>query len=363
MTKFASDVPLAGLTTLRVGGPARLLAGAARPSEIYGCIELARQKKLPFIVLGGGTNVVVSDAGFPGMVIQVEDDVCDIGDGGQIVRVEVGAGLEWDRFVGRMVEANLAGIECMSGIPGRAGGVPIQNVGAYGQEVAQTIDQVTVLDTCSGKVMQLRDADCGFGHRTSHFKTKWKNRYVVLRIAFRLRRCGYGTIAYADLEQQIFGRGGGDKPTLQEIRGAVIEIRRQKSMVIDEADENRRSVGSFFVNPVIDRPALEQAQHRARELAPGTVMPVFETEPGRAKLSAAWLIEHAGFPRGYSRGRVGLSTRHALAIVNKGDASAAEIVAFAARVRRGVFDRFGIWLEPEAVFIGFNRPVDELLRG
>ena len=361
MTNFASEVPLAGLTTLRVGGPARLLAGASSPSEIYSCIELARQKKLPFTVLGGGSNVVVSDAGFPGVVIQIEDDACEISDGGRIFRVEAGAGLEWDRFVSMMVERNLAGIECLSGIPGRVGGVPIQNVGAYGQEVADTIDQVTVLDTGSGTVVQLSNADCGFGHRTSHFKAEWKNRYIVLRVAFRLRRCGYGTIRYEELKQQVFARGGGAKPTLQEIRSAVIEIRKQKSMVIDRVDENHRSVGSFFVNPVIDRLTSEQVRRRAQQLAPGTVMPIFETEAGQAKLSAGWLIEHAGFPRGYSQGRVGLSTRHALAIVNKGDASAAEIVAFAARVRRGVFDEFGIKLEPEAVFIGFNKPVEELL--
>ena len=323
------DVPLAPRTTLSAGGPARWLCEARSEDEIRAALSWAGERALPTLVLGGGSNLLVADAGFPGLVIRVR--VAGVAsrpgpDGAALV--EAGAGEPWDALVDRSVASGWAGLECLSGIPGDVGATPIQNVGAYGQEVADTIVSVRAVDRRTGEAAILPREACGFGYRDSIFKREDRDRWVVSSVTFALRPGGAPSLRYAELARAF---PAGRAPSLREARDAVIALRRGKSMVLDPADENAKSAGSFFMNPTLDAAAAE----RVREQARGAGMPEFPASGGRVKLSAGWLIEHAGFAKGYGEGRVGLSTRHALAVVNRGGASAAEIVAFARRVREG----------------------------
>ncbi len=344
------QVHLAPLTTLGVGGPARYFAEAYTEEDVVEAVEFARSRDLPLFVLGGGSNVVIADRGFSGLVLKIAigNPTRSVTTQGRVVFI-TGAGYDWDRFVAQTVEADCAGLECLSGIPGTVGGTPIQNVGAYGQEVSETIQQVRVLDLQSMQIRTLSNVDCRFAYRSSIFNTSERGRYVILQVSFALRQGSKPTLRYADLQQFFAGRSS--EPTLTEARDAVREIRRRKAMLIVPGDEDSHSVGSFFKNPIVPHDFFEQLS--ARLLSAGLQLPSYPATDGFRKLPAAWLLEHAGFTKGYSKGRIGISRKHALAIVNRGGATAAEIIALKDEVQSRVMERFGIALEPEPLFVGF----------
>lgn len=361
------DVPLARLTTLGVGGPARYMARVDDEAAVGAALAWAQARQLAVHIIGGGSNLLVADSGVDGLVLRYERASLAFERDGETTRVTAAAGLSWDALVERAVMAGLAGIECLSGIPGDVGAAPIQNIGAYGQEVAETLTAVSVVERSTGKHLRLAADECGFGYRTSLFKTRWRDRHVVIGIELALGSETHGSLRYRDLIERFardVARGGGGQadaaPTLAAVRDAVLEIRRQKSMVLSPEDPNRRSAGSFFTNPVVTVQAADAADEVS---AAGKVaaMPRFPLEDGRVKLSAGWLIEAAGFPRGTTRGRVGLSSRHALALINRGDASAAEVVSFASEIRARVRDRFGVTLVPEPAFLGFDQEAEQVL--
>jgi UDP-N-acetylmuramate dehydrogenase len=340
------DVALAPRTTFEVGGAARFYFEAESAEEVKAALAWATERGLGVEVLGGGSNVIVADRGIDALVLRVRDRSRRVEREGDEVIVEAGAGHGWDALVGWSVAEDHAGIECMSGIPGDVGAAPMQNVGAYGQEVAETIERVSAIERASGAEALFDRAACAFSYRDSFFKRAGRGRYVVTAVRFRLRPRGPATLRYPELTQTL---GGGVDVPLKRVREAVIALRRSKSMVIDAEDDNRRSAGSFFLNPIVG----EEEAERVASLA-GQEMPRFAVEAGRVKLSAAWLIERAGLIKGTVRGRVGISTRHSLAIVNRGGASAAELVDFAAEVRARVHDRFGVALAPEPRLLGFS---------
>lgn len=346
------DVPLAPLTSLRIGGPARYFAEARSEQDVLSSAQWAEEAGVPLFVLGGGSNIVVSDDGFPGMVLRIALRGVSRQESNAGVTLTCAAGEGWDGVVQRAVEQDLAGVECLSGIPGTVGGTPIQNVGAYGQEVSETIASVRALDRATGRIVTLSGADCGFSYRQSAFNTAERGRYVVLAVAFSLRRNGAPTIEYAELEKEFAGPG---TPALTAVREAVLRIRTRKAMVIVPGDRDSLSAGSFFKNPVVPREQFEQIAGSAHGPVPHYPVPGSD----RVKLAAAWLIEKAGFHMGYSRGRVGISSRHTLALVNRGGASARELLDLMREVQRGVKDSFGIELDPEPLFIGFGSGAGE----
>jgi UDP-N-acetylmuramate dehydrogenase len=341
------NVPLAAYCTLGVGGPARFFVEARDETAVRDALDWATRRGLAFRVLGGGSNLVVADAGVDGLVVKLAlQGIAERAtDGG--VELTAAAGESWDDLVRLTVERGWQGLECLSGIPGLVGATPIQNVGAYGQDVSQTIVAVRVLDTRDGAVGVLGNAECRFGYRDSRFRGEEPGRFVVLAVTYRLRPGGAPSVRYADVERHLAARGGGP-PTLAVVREAVLTIRRSKSMVLDPDDANRRSCGSFFMNPIV--PAPQAA--RVEALAGDPAMPRWPEPDGRVKLSAAWLIERAGFRRGQRQGPAGISTRHALAIVAHDGARARDVVAFARHVQDVVAERFAIRLQPEPVFWG-----------
>jgi UDP-N-acetylmuramate dehydrogenase len=343
-------VPLAPLTTLGVGGPARYFAEAPTEADVVEAVEFARSRELPLFVLGGGSNVVIADTGFAGLVLKIaiNDFAVSTASHGMVTFV-IGAGYEWDELVKKTVEADCAGLECLSGIPGTVGGTPVQNVGAYGQEVSETMQEVRVLDLQSMEVKTLSNADCGFAYRSSIFNTTERGRYIILHVSFALRQGGKPTVRYADLQQFFAGRS--TEPTLPDVRDAVREIRRRKAMLIIPGDEDSHSVGSFFKNPIVPHTFFEQLS--ARLLSAGLQLPNYAAADGYRKLPAAWLVEHAGFTKGYVKGHTGISRRHALAIINRGGANAAEIIDLRNEIQAHVMEKFDIALEPEPVFVGF----------
>ena len=347
---------LASLTTLAVGGQARYLASCRCAAELDELSRWARKSRLPVFVLGGGSNLLVADSGFDGLVIQLTGGSVELEPRADRVLVKADAGVEWDALVERTVAEGLAGLECLSGIPGRVGAAPMQNIGAYGQEVSETVAEVATVELATGKARRLPGERCGFGYRTSHFKGAWSGRYAVTRVDFLLPRRTVGTVRYPDLRRQLGVSENGSPPSLAEVRAAVLEVRRGKSMVIEAEDPNRRSAGSFFTNPVVG-PKLAE---RVRQRATGE-MAAFPAPGGQIKLSAARLIEEAGFSRGDRLGRAGLSSRHVLALVNRGGATAAELIALAAKIRAGVRAAFGVTLRPEPVFLGFDQDAEVLL--
>jgi len=336
------NVPLAPLTTLGIGGSARFFIEAASESELIAAIEFAEASDLPLFILGGGSNVLVSDEGFSGLVVRVAIKGIECGE-----QVTAGAGEDWDGFVRQCVERNLAGVECLSGIPGLVGGTPVQNVGAYGQEVSESITQVRAFDRQTKQIIELSNAECGFRYRTSIFNTTERNRYIVLAVSFALKANGEPALRYPDVKN--FFADKADQPTLAEVRQAVIEIRSRKGMVIVPDDPDCRSAGSFFKNPVISAEAFAKLEAAANERPPS-----FPAGDGYVKVPAAWLIERAGFKRGFTRGRVGISSKHTLAIINHGGATAQEVLDLVAEIQARVQAEFGIALLPEPVFVGFN---------
>ena len=337
-------VPLAPLTTLGVGGPARWLLPWRDVAELRAGLAFAKEKAVPWWLLGGGSNVIVADAGLAGLVLQPVGDRVDFAAPARgIVAVAVDAGLTWDALVAESVARGLGGIECLSGIPGLAGSAPIQNIGAYGQDVAEVIDSVEVLDTQGDCVERWPLARCAFGYRDSAFK-RVPGRWIVTRVHLRLRADAAPCLKYAQVAQVMQ-----DQPaTLQRVREAVIALRRAKGMVVDPGDPDSRSVGSFFVNPIV-APAVAEAV-RARLDRDGK-MPQWPSG-AQVKLSAAWLIEHSGMTRGYGGGRVGLSGKHTLALVNRGGATASDVLAFAQEVVERVHAASGVVLQREPVLLG-----------
>ena len=339
-------VPLAPLTTLGVGGAARWFVEAADEGAVRAAHAWARKRSVPLRVLGGGSNLVVADAGVDALVVRIALRGLTHRERGGAVELTAAAGEPWDGVVARSVERGWAGLECLSGIPGLVGATPIQNVGAYGQEVSDTVVAVRALDTTTGDIAEIAAPDCGFAYRDSLFKRETPGRFVVLAVIYRLRPGGAPTLTYADVQRQLVGRRAA---TLADTRAAVLAIRRGKSMVLDDpADPNRRSCGSFFLNPIVA--AAQAAVIVARAADPA--MPRWPQPDGRVKLSAAWLIEHAGFTRGERDGAVGLSSRHTLAIVAHDGARASDVLAFARRLQDRVAERFGVRLSPEPVFWG-----------
>ena len=344
---------LADYTTLRLGGPARAFVRAGTEQELIEAVRTADAAGEPVLILGGGSNLVVSDEGFDGTVIQVATRgvARDAGPGG----LTVAAGEEWDAVVARTVAEGLAGLECLSGIPGLAGATPIQNVGAYGQEVAETITRVRVYDRVTADVRQMPNELCGFAYRTSRFRGS--DRFVVLSVTFGLAvQVLSAPVRYAELAAALGVPPGGQAESA-EARAAVIELRQRKGMVIDPADPDTCGVGSFFVNPVLDAAALAAVETAARaRCGPGTRVPRFEVAgsgDGLVKVPAAWLIEQAGFGKGYNPGDgARISAKHTLALVNAGTASTAALLALARQIRNGVRDAFGVSLAPEPVLVG-----------
>jgi UDP-N-acetylmuramate dehydrogenase len=332
---------------MRIGGAARYLVEATDEAQVREAVEWAQARSLPVRVLGGGSNLVIADEGVDGLVLGIGLRGIATRPVGDAIEVTAAAGEPWDAFVQHTVEQGWAGLECLSGIPGLVGATPIQNVGAYGQEVADTVTAVRALDRESGQVIALTPAECGFGYRDSVFKRRFPGRHVVLAVTYRLAPGGAPSVRYADLTRDLESRGIA-RPSLTQVRETVLAIRRSKSMVLDPGDVNARSCGSFFLNPIVAPDAFAAIDARAAGLG----MPRWPQADGGVKLSAAWLIERAGFRRGQHEGPVGLSTRHTLAIVCHDGARARDVVAFARRVRAGVEERFGVRLHPEPIFWG-----------
>jgi UDP-N-acetylmuramate dehydrogenase len=346
------NIPLAPLTTFRLGGPARFFVEAKSAGEVQEAVLSAQSRNLPLFVLGGGSNLVVADSGWPGMVLKVaipgiEQRPGD-NDEGRVL-FDVGAGESWDRFVSAAVMAKCAGVECLSGIPGSVGGTPVQNVGAYGQEVSETIESVEVFDRKDGQVRELCREACGFAYRSSIFNTTERGRFIILRVTYALRPGGEPYLAYADLKRHFEGRE--TPPNLAETREAVRHIRARKGMLIVAGDPDCQSAGSFFKNPVLSDAQHEELQKRAA--TKGLTLPSYPGLEKNRKVSAAWLVEKSGFARGYGFGHVGISSKHALAIVNRGGATAAEVLALKDQIQQRVEEIWGVRLEPEPVMVGF----------
>jgi len=341
------NVPLAPFTTLHIGGPARYLARITTEPELLEAIHFAREKSLPIFTVGGGSNLVVPDAGFPGLILFAAIGSSARLDGSQI---KVDAGVAWDDFVRSTCMLGLTGVECLAGIPGLVGGAPIQNIGAYGQEVSTTIAEVRALDLETLAFLTLSKEECGFSYRTSIFNTTHRNRYIVTQVTFRFDRTAQPNLTYADLLKHFANH---PTPTPLEIYEAVRAIRDTKGMLIDPANPtpDSRSAGSFFKNPIVPPSTLTQI---AQSLSiPETEIPHWPAGPGRIKLPAAWLIERVGFPKGFTQSPdspVGISTRHTLALINlSGTATCADLLNLRDKIATEVLRRFRIPLEQEPV--------------
>jgi len=386
---ISERVPLAGQTTLRLGGPAARFAEARTAEELVDAVRRADAVGEPLLVLGGGSNLVVSDDGFPGTVLRVATTGIIVREVGEQVLITVAAGENWDQLVEWSVAEKLAGLECLAGIPGLTGATPIQNVGAYGQEVAATITTVTALDRASASVLTLAGADCRFGYRTSRFKrTAWPQpqsgqgqgmtaaagptgRYVVLDVTFALERDPMSVpVSYAELAARL-GVVCRDRAPLADVRAAVLELRRGKGMVLDPGDPDTVSAGSFFTNPVLSADELARLERVVSARLPGMRVPTYpapapaqapwkasqagQSRPGYVKVPAAWLIEQAGFGKGYpGRGAARISSKHTLALTNAGGASAADLIGLAKQIAAGVRSAFGIELAHEPVLVGLT---------
>jgi UDP-N-acetylmuramate dehydrogenase len=346
------NIPLAPLTTIKIGGPAKYFVEAKTVGEVEEAVRYARSQDLPLFVLGGGSNLLVADSGWPGLALKVSLSGIDQHPGhdenGRVL-FDAGAGESWDKFVSRAVLARCAGVECLSGIPGSVGGTPVQNVGAYGQEVAETIAAVQVLDLKDLQVRELCPEACDFAYRSSIFNTSERGRFIVLRVTYALRPGGAPRILYADLKRHFEGRE--TAPDLSETREAVRHIRALKGMLLVPGDPDCQSAGSFFKNPVLSEDQHEELRKRAG--ARGLTIPTYPALETRKKVSAAWLVERSGFAKGFGFGRAGISSKHALAIVNRGGATSADVLGLKEQIQHRVEEIWGVRLEPEPVMVGF----------
>lgn len=338
---------LAPFTTFGIGGRARWFVEARSEDDIAAAAEWAREHRVPLFVLGGGSNLLVADAGFEGLVLHIGllGTEVERRDGGEVT-YRAAAGEDWDHFVRRAIDDGSAGVECLAGIPGTVGGTPVQNVGAYGQEVSSVIERVRAIDLEDGRMVVFSGSECGFAYRRSRFNGEDRGRYAVTRVDYLLQRGGEPTLRYADLQRAL---AGSERPSLAEVAQTVRHIRRGKGMLLVEGDPDCHSAGSFFKNPVVASARVERIAAAA-----GKQPPLFPTgEDGLVKLPAAWLIEQAGFRKGFAMGAAGISSRHTLALINRGGARAADVMALAERIRAAVEERFTVRLEQEPVLLGF----------
>ena len=340
-------VRLSDLTTLRLGGPAGSYVETTTEQGLVDTVAGIDEAGEWLLLVAGGSNLVVSDEGFPGTVVHIRTTGMDVDQdtcGG--ATVTVAAGMGWDRFVAHAISQDWVGIEVLSGIPGSVGATPIQNVGAYGQEVSQTIASVRCWDRVARAVRTIAAADCGFGYRTSRFKQN-PQRHVVLSVTFQFRLGDLGApVRYAELARTL-GVSQGDRAPMSAVRETVLGLRRGKGMVLDAADHDTWGAGSFFTNPFLTPEQIAMLPAGA---------PRWEQPDGTTKTSAAWLIEHAGFSKGYGNDRVSLSTKHTLALTNRGRASTQDLLSLAEEIQRGVHDKFGVWLANEPVLVGCELP-------
>jgi UDP-N-acetylmuramate dehydrogenase len=337
------NLPLSAWTTFGVGGPARFFMNALSEQSVLDGFDFAKRQNIPVFVLGGGSNLVIADRGFDGLVLRIGLK----GMAWEGPQLRAAAGEDWDEVTAACVNYGFGGVECLSGIPGLAGGTPVQNVGAYGQEIADVLVRVRALDRQTESVVELSKQDCGFTYRSSIFNTTQKDRYIVLSITYELQEHAAPHVKYPDLLRRFEGKAA--PPTLMDVRQAVREIRASKGMLIVEGDPDCRSAGSFFKNPILPEEEYARLQSSAQE-----AVPRYPAGTGKVKTSAAWLIERAGFKKGFGIGPAGVSTKHTLALVNRGGAKASDIVRLAREIRKGVEDAFGIRLVPEPVFVGFD---------
>jgi UDP-N-acetylmuramate dehydrogenase len=352
--EIRENVLLAPYTTFRIGGPARWFMEATNEAELAEAVTFARGQHVELFVLGGGSNLLVADKGFPGVVVKVSLKGLREQPDGPFTILTAAAGENWDNFVQHTVDRDLAGVECMAGIPGTVGGTPVQNVGAYGQEVCSTIVSVRALDRTTTRMADFSGTACNFAYRRSIFNSTSRDRYIVTEVSYRLRAHGTPHLAYPELAQ-VFG--GRPAPKLSAVSRTVRELRRKKGMLLVEGDANCRSAGSFFKNPVVSESLLADISARMTKeanlagLPQAESIPYFAADKGTVKLLAGWLIERAGFPRGFALGQAGISSKHTLAIVNRGDATAASILALRDQIRQRVLAQFGILLEQEPVYV------------
>ncbi|HTP65211.1 MAG TPA: UDP-N-acetylmuramate dehydrogenase [Geobacteraceae bacterium] len=344
------NVPLAGFTSFGVGGAARRFAEVSTHDEAACALVFAREQGLPLFVLGGGSNVLINDGGFPGLVILNRIKGFSVAHDNGSVLVSAGGGEDWQEFTDKCVAEGWQGNECLAGIPGTVGAAPVQNIGAYGQDVGQTITRVEALETATGAKVGFANGQCGFGYRASIFNSSAAGRYMITGVTFRLVPGGAPLIAYRDLAEQLAAIAA---PTLEDVRATVLSVREGKGLLIREGFEQFKSAGSFFRNPVVGAGEYEGIA-RVIERAGGFANWAWPMESGMVKLSAACLIQCAGFNRGHRKGAVGISPRHTLIMVNYGGASAGEIIDFAGEVRQRVFERFGVTLLPEVRLVGFD---------
>ena len=354
--QFQESVPLAPLTTLGIGGAARFYCEARTEAELLEAVAFAGQQGLPLFVLGGGSNLLVSDAGFDGVVVRIGVPVSkrERREGNSVL-LHAGAGESWDDVVLYAVDHGYAGVECLAGIPGNVGATPVQNVGAYGQEVAETIVQVRAYDLQAHIFVDLDHAACRFGYRRSLFNADARGRYIVTTVTYRLRPGDGPALRYADVKRHFAAQiERGETPMLRQVYDAVRSIRQQKGMLVGQGGADGRSAGSFFKNPVISSVTLSQIAFKAG-CRPEEV-PQYPAGDGTVKLAAAWLVERAGFHKGFTMGRVAISSRHTLALVNLGGATAAELIALRDVVVTAVQGKFSVHLEQEPVMLGFSSP-------
>ncbi len=356
---FQENVPLSSYTTIGLGGPARFFFSATGVEEVRQALVWARDEGVPVHILGGGSNTIFADEGYPGLVLHLALRGIEFREVGEGVEVVAAAGEVWDDLVCACVERGLGGIECLSGIPGQVGATPVQNVGAYGQEVAETIVSIVALDRRTLLEVCFSGPECGFAYRRSRFKEEDRGRYVITSVTYRLVVEGRPMVRYAELRRYLeecrdLDAWGSGRPALRTVREAVLALRRSKSMLVDPADPHSRSVGSFFLNPTLSPDRAHRLGERWQALAGKGALPLFPVAEG-FRVPAAWLVEQAGFPRGYRWGNVGISDHHALALVNYGGTTG-EILALAEEIREAVYARFGLWLEvePEVVAAGWQ---------
>lgn len=336
------------MTTLKVGGPAQYFVEVHTEEDVREAVRFAQSQKAPLFVLGGGSNLVVSDAGWPGLVLKVAIKGINHRHGHQVAYFDVGAGEDWDGFVASTVAHHCSGLECLSGIPGSVGGTPVQNVGAYGQEVSETVESVEAIEIATLELREFDKADCAFSYRKSVFNTTDREKYIITKVSYALKHDGAPRVEYADLKKHFAGWTGA--PTLAQVREAVRKIRASKGMLIVPGDEDSCSAGSFFKNPVLSSEQFAEVERRAA--AKNLAIPSYPGLEAQRKISAAWLVEHSGFAKGLGYGHVGISRRHALAIVNRGGAIAAEVLAFAHQIQQRVEEIWGVRLEMEPVVVG-----------
>ena len=347
--RIIENHPLSGLTTFEAGGPARYYAAVSSDDDVREALEFAGDRSLPVFVLGGGSNLLVSDEGFPGLVIHNRIQGFECNPDGDYVSVSAGGGEDWPVFVERCVAEGWQGVECLAGIPGSVGASPVQNIGAYGQDVSGAIIGVRAVETESGNTVLLDNSQCRFGYRSSVFNSSAYGKYIITGVDFRLRPNRSPELKYKELEQRF---SGDTDISVAKVREAVMKIREAKGLVLGEGSESFRSAGSFFRNPVVDTGAFGDLEECVRRLG-GCSEWAWPTDDGRVKVSAACLIGLAGFVRGYRSGNAGISPRHTLIIINHGGATAREISDFAGRVQSKVTDDFGVFLVPEVRLVGF----------